>query len=162
MQNNCIRQPLHQPQYQYPDVFFLYFCDSEKFVTVNKLAARWLTGLGHRVMDLSDEMLQEELIAGPETWIVDKLEDPSIKVVLVNSDLANKNMSTECKGGLQDNMHTLRLFSLRHIQQRLATNYRRLAVIQYRQDLRTLPSLVPHTRYILPNHMSELQAWLTR
>ena len=166
-------QPVPQPQY--PDVFFLYFCDSVEFVTVNKLVVRWLTGLGHRVIDLSDEMLQEELISAPETWIVDKLEEPSTKVVLVTSDMANNNLNghseselpgsdPQSQGGHKDNMNTLRLFSLRHIHQRLATNYRRLAVIQYRQDApgmaRSVPSLVPHTRHTLPDHLPELQAWL--
>ena len=156
-------QPVPSPQY--PDVFFLYFCDSEEFVTVNKLVVRWLTGLGHRVIDLSDEMLQEELISAPETWIVDKLEEPSTKVVLVTSDLANTSLNTHSESeGLKDNMNTLRLFSLRHIHQRLATNYRRLAVIQYTQDApgvaRSVPSLVPHTRHTLPDHLPELQAWL--
>ena len=159
------------PPAQHPDVFFLYFCDSEEFVTVNKLVVRWLTGLGHRVIDLSDEMLQEELISTPETWIVDKLEEPSTKVVLVTSDLANNNLNISSESEIpgeteshRDNMNTLRLFSLRHIHQRLATNYRRLAVIQYRQDApgvaRSVPSLVPHTRHTLPDHLPELQAWL--
>lgn len=156
-------QPVPSPQY--PDVFFLYFCDSEEFVTVNKLVVRWLTGLGHRVIDLSDEMLQEELISAPETWIVDKLEEPSTKVVLVTSDLATNNLNTHSESEAhKDNMNTLRLFSLRHIHQRLATNYRRLAVIQYTQDApgaaRSVPSLVPHTRHTLPDHLPELQAWL--
>ena len=151
---------------QHPDVFFLYFCDSKELVTVNKLVVRWLTDLGHRVIDLSDEMLQEELISTPETWISDKLEDPNTKVVLVNSDMANQCISldaeqdiTQCD--MKDNMDALRVFSLRHIHQRLATNYRRLAVIQYRADqVRSLLSLVPHTRHILPDHLPELQAWL--
>ena len=159
-------QPI--PSSQYPEVFFLYFCDSEEFVTVNKLVVRWLTGLGHRVIDLSDDMLQEELISSPETWIVDKLEDQNIKVVLVNSELANEylklsnednSQDTECLN--KDNMNSLRLFSLNHIHQRLATNYRRLAVIQYRKDQPlAVASLVPHTRHILPDHLPELQAWL--
>jgi len=171
----CRRQPLTfdktvtdrllapVPAPQYPDVFFLYFSDSSEFITVNKLVVRWLTGLGHRVIDLSDEVLQEELISQPETWIVDKLEDPSTKVVLVTSDIANKSLEnqTDTDSNHKDNMEALRLYSLHHIHQRLATNYRRLAVIQYRHDqAHSLLSLVPHTRHILPDHLPELQAWL--
>jgi len=150
----------------YPDVFFLYFCDSSEFVTVNKLVVRWISGLGHRVIDLSDEMLQEELISSPETWISDRLEDPNTKVVLVNSDSPNECLSVDVEENsvpcdMKDNMDALRVFSLRHIHQRLATNYRRLAIIQYRQDqAKSLVSLVPHTRHILPDHLPELQAWL--
>ena len=147
----------------YPDVFFLYFCDSSEFVTVNKLVVRWISGLGHRVIDLSDEMLQEELISSPETWISDRLEDPNTKVVLVNSDSPNECLSVDVEENsvpcdMKDNMDALRVFSLRHIHQRLATNYRRLAIIQYRQkQAKSLVSLVPHTRHILPDHLPELQ-----
>ena len=148
-----------------PDVFFLYFSDSAEFVTVNKLVVRWLTGLGHRVIDLSDELLQEELISTPETWIVDKLEDPATKVVLVSSDLADECLAssaavTSAVPGQREAVDLLRVFSLRHIHQRLATNYRRLAVLQYRRGEAAGPSLVPHTRHLLPDHLPELQAWL--
>jgi len=56
----------------------------------------------------------------------------------------------------------MRTFSLRHITARMATNYRRLAVIQYRLDRSSLSllGLVPHTRHLLPDHLPELQAWL--
>ena len=102
----------------------------------------------------------------PETWIADKLEDPNTKVVLVNSEMANESLKTYSESENitnipKDSMDALRVFSLRHIHQRLATNYRRLAVIQYRQDqVLSLLSLVPHTRHILPDHLPELQAWL--
>ena len=150
------------PAPQFPDVFFLYFTDSEEFIAVNKLVARWLNDLGHRVIDLADDIIQEELIGSPETWITNKLEDPNIKVVIVNSDLANHCLaSTENLLGHTDNMTPLRVFSLRHVHQRLATNYRRLAIIQYRLDASScLPQLVPHTRHLLPDHLAELQAWL--
>ena len=162
--NDRLLAPVAPPQY--PDVFFLYFCDSSEFVSVNKLVGQWLNGLGHRVFDVSDELLQEELVIQPETWIADKLEDPNTKVVLVNSDMANECLKTYSESENitnipKDSMDALRLFSLRHIHQRLATNYRRLAVIQYRQDqVLSLLSLVPHTRHILPDHLPELQAWL--
>lgn len=152
---------LSPPAPQYPDVFFLYFCDSEEFITVNKLVVRWLNGLGHRVMDLSDDLLQEELVSSPETWITEKLEDPNTKVVIVNSDLANNCLKNSDEIIQKDDMNDLRIFSLKHIHMRLATNYRRLAVIQYRLDKSSsLLSLVPHTRHLLPDHLPELQAWL--
>ena len=152
------------PAPQYPDVFFLYFTDSKEFLAVNRLVVRWLNDLGHRVIDLSDEVIQEELISSPESWITDKLEDPNTKVVVVNSNLANHSLAytqTEPLGVETDNVSPLRVFSLRHIQQRLATNYRRLAIVQYRlAEAACLPCLVPHTRHLLPDHLAELQAWL--
>jgi len=152
---------LSPPTPQYPDVFFLYFCDSEEFINVNKLVVRWLNGLGHRVLDLTDEVLQEELISNPETWITEKLENPNTKVVVVNSDLANCCIKSTEEFIQKDEMNALRIFSLKHIHMRLATNYRRLAVIQYRLDQSSsLLSLVPHTRHLLPDHLPELQAWL--
>jgi len=152
---------LAPPAPQYPDVFFLYFCDSEEFIAVNKLVVRWLNGLGHRVMDLSDDLLQEELVSSPESWITEKLEDPNTKVVIVDSDLANTCIKTSEECVQKEDMNALRIFSLKHIHMRLATNYRRLAVIQYRLDKSSsLLSLVPHTRHLLPDHLPELQAWL--
>jgi len=152
---------LSPPAPQYPDVFFLYFCDSEEFIAVNKLVVRWLNGLGHRVLDLSDDLLQEELVSSPESWITEKLEDPNTKVVIVNSDLANSCIKDSEEFIQKDDMNALRIFSLKHIHMRLATNYRRLAVIQYRLDKSSsLLSLVPHTRHLLPDHLPELQAWL--
>ena len=151
-------QPFPSPQY--PPVFFLYFTDSQEFVAVNKLVGRWLTDLGHRVIDLEDEMIQEDLMASPETWITEKLEDPNTKVVVVNSDLANACLEPR-ESLSRNNMTPLRVFCLTQIQQRLATNYRRLAILQYRQEVTScLPSLVPHTRHFLPDHLAELQAWL--
>jgi len=61
---------------------------------------------------------------------------------------------------LKDDVTGLRVFSLRHILSQLGTNYRRLAVVQYRHTSHSLPGLVPHTRHILPDHLPELQAWL--
>jgi len=152
---------LTPPAPQYPDVFFLYFCDSEEFVTVNKLVVRWLNGLGHRVFDLSDDLLQEELVTSPETWITDKLEDSNTKVVVVTSDLASSCLRNSEENLPKHDMNELRMFALRHIHMRLAMNYRRLAVIQYRLDKSySLLSLVPHTRHLLPDHLPELQAWL--
>ena len=107
-------------------------------------------------------MVQEDLMASPETWITEKLEDPNTKVVVVNSDLANACLEPrETESLSRNNMTPLRVFCLRQIQQRLATNYRRLAILQYRQEVTScLPSLVPHTRHVLPDHLAELQAWL--
>ena len=152
----------HFPLPQYPPVFFLYFTDSQEFVAVNKLVVRWLTDLGHRVIDLEDEMIQEDLMSSPELWITEKLEDPNTKVVVVNSDLANSCLEMAQTESLsKNNMNPMRVFSLRQIQQRLATNYRRLAILQYRQEVSPcLASLVPHTRHFLPDHLVELQAWL--
>lgn len=146
---------------QSPPVFFLYFCDSEEFVNVNKLVVRWLKGLGHAVVDLSDENIQEELANSPELWLTEKLEDPNSKIVVVNSDLANSYLTAESDCVSMSDMNALRLFSLKYIHMRLATNYRRLAIIQYRLDQAScLLSLVPHTRHLLPDHLPELQAWL--
>ena len=46
---------------QHPDVFCLYWGDNADFIEVNRLVGRWLNGLGHKVLDLADELLQEEL-----------------------------------------------------------------------------------------------------
>ena len=128
---------------------------------VNRLVVRWLTGHGHRVIDLSDECLQEELVSSPESWISDKLEDSNTKIILVESENVNEclksNPELEIKGGIDD----LRVLSLKHIQSRLACNYRRLSVVQYKVGLQgPVSSLVPHTRYVLPAHLAELHAWL--
>ena len=156
---------LHQfPAPQCPNVFFLYFTDSDEFLAVNRLVVRWLNDLGHRVIDLADDVIQEELISSPESWITDKLEDPNTKVVVVNSRLANDCLASsesDVRGLNRDNMTALRVFSLKHIQARLATNYRRLAIIQYKLTVSScLSCLVPHTRHLLPDHLPELQAWL--
>jgi len=150
----------HSPP-QSPDVFFLYFSDSEEFVAVNRLVAQWLAGLGHRVHDLGDELLQEELVTSPESWIMEKLEDNNTKVVVVDSQLANNSLRLNNGSVLKDDMTGLRVFSLRQIHSQLGTNYRRVAVIKYRPDrTHSLAGLVPHTRHLLPDHLPELQAWL--
>lgn len=153
---------LPPPSPLHPDIFFLYWGDSSDFIEVNRLVVRWLVGLGHRVLDLSDEGLQEELVSSPELWITDKLEDPNTKVIVVESETVN-----EClRGGeaalpIKSGIDELRVLSLRQIEARLSCNYRRLSVVQYRSSLRgPVSSLVPHTRYILPEHLAELQAWL--
>ena len=81
---------LPPPSPLHPDIFFLYWGDSSDFIEVNRLVVRWLVGLGHRVLDLSDEGLQEELVSSPELWITDKLEDPNTKVIVVESETVNE------------------------------------------------------------------------
>lgn len=152
---------LPPPSPLHPDIFFLYWGDSSDFIEVNRLVVRWLVGLGHRVFDLSDEGLQEELISSPELWITDKLEDQNTKVVVVESETVNEclklDSDIEIKGGIDE----LRVLSLRQISARLSCNYRRLSVVQYKVGLGgPVSGLVPHTRYILPEHLAELQAWL--
>lgn len=151
---------LAHPPPQSPDVFFLYFHESDEFIAVNRLVSRWLTGLGHVVHDLGDPALQEELVSSPEAWIMDKLEDGKTKVVVVDSSLANQSLSLNSGEVLKDDVSGLRVFSLRQILTQLGTNYRRLAVVQYRHTSHSLPGLVPHTRHLLPDHLPELQAWL--
>lgn len=152
---------LPPPSPLHPDIFFLYWGNSHDFLEVNRLVVRWLTGLGHRVIDLSDEVLQEELISSPESWITERLEDVNTKVIVVESETVNeclKNSSAlETKGGIDD----LKVLSLKYIQARLSCNYRRLSVVQYKVGLQgPVSTLVPHTRYMLPEHLAELQAWL--
>lgn len=144
-----------------PPVLFLYFTDSEEFVAVNRLVGRWLAGLGHTVMDLGDPEVQEELVATPEAWILAKLEDVQTKVVVVDSELANKSVTLAGEAVVRDDMGGLRVFALRQILAQLGANYHRVAVIKYRHDGGiSLPGLVPHTRHLLPDHLPELQAWL--
>jgi hypothetical protein len=147
---------------QHPDVFFLYWADSPDFVEVNRLVGRWLTGLGHKVLDLADELVQEELAAAPEAWLTDRLAEPSVKVIVVESELANECLRLDGGGGdtvmmdsshsvgggrsthrhrnhhhhtqppVKDSIDELRAYSLRYIHAQLAANYRRLCVVQYR------------------------------
>ena len=175
---------------QHPDVFFLYWGDNADFIEVNRLVGRWLNGLGHKVLDLADELLQEELAACPEAWLADRLAEPSVKVIVVESELANECLRLdaggmtviESDGGgsgnhhhnhhqtvvVKDSIDELRAYSLRYIHAQLATNYRRLCVVQYRPpDAGSgggghppRASLVPPTRHTLPEHLAELQAWL--
>ena len=152
---------LPPPSPLHPDLFFLYWGDSADFMEVNRLVVRWLTGLGHRVIDLEDELLQEELVSSPESWLVEKLEDNNTKVIVVESEIVNEclknNPDIEIKGGIDH----LKVLSLKHIEARLSSNYRRLSVVQYKSGLGgPVSSLVPHTRYTLPDHLAELQAWL--
>jgi len=152
---------LPPPSPLHPDLFFLYWGDSTDFLEVNRLVVRWLTGLGHRVIDLSDQLLQEELVSSPESWLVEKLEDNNTKVIVVESETVNEclknNPDIEIKGGIDQ----LKVLSLKHIEARLSSNYRRLSVVQYKGGLGgPVSSLVPHTRYTLPDHLAELQAWL--
>lgn len=83
---------------QHPDIFFLYWGDSADFVDVNRLVGRWLTGLGHKVLDLNDELLQEELASCPEIWLQDRLADSSVKVIVVESELANECLRLDVAG----------------------------------------------------------------
>ena len=149
---------LPPPSPLHPDLFFLYWGDSTDFLEVNRLVVRWLTGLGHRVIDLSDQLLQEELVSSPESWLVEKLEDNNTKVIVVESETVNEclknNPDIEIKGGIDQ----LKVLSLKHIEARLSSNYRRLSVVQYKGGLGgPVSSLVPHTRYTLPDHLAELQ-----
>jgi hypothetical protein len=64
---------------QHPDVFFLYWGDNPDFVEVNRLVGRWLAGIGHKVVDLEEELVQEELASCPETWLADRLADTTLK-----------------------------------------------------------------------------------
>jgi len=145
----------------HPDIFFLYWNESKDFIEVNRLVVRWLTGIGHRVIDLSDELLQEELMSNPESWITENLEDGKVKVIVVESETVNECLKTECEAELSSGVDHLKVLSLKHIQARLSRNYQRLSVVQYKVGLSgPVSSLVPHTRYTLPAHLAELQAWL--
>ncbi len=73
-------------------------------------------------------------MAAPELWVLDKLENPNVKVIVVESETVAKCLqatpdATVCTrtAGIDG----LRLISLRHIQARLPANYQRLSVIQY-------------------------------
>ena len=247
-EESALQRHLLQTTPLHPDIFFLYWEESPDFAEINRLVVRWLVGLGHRVLDLADEVLQEEIMAAPECWVLDKLENPNVKVIVVESETVAKCLqatpdATVCTrtAGIDG----LRLISLRHIQARLAANYQRLSVIQYACSSRAsrrpqlnrhcvsggdfaadsvsddsgvvaqihdtnnpavvtttatisasddsqqqqhvevavisgsrstlssffgggggngysslVPTLVPHTRYSLPEHLAELQAWL--
>lgn len=160
------------PSHQCPDILFLYFEDCTELVAVNSLLGQWMVGLGHKVIDLADSQTQEEMAGSPEVWLTDRIEDPDVKVVVVKSKAAD--LCLEAEGGdgggslamsrldrPRDAMDPLRVFSLRHIQARLAGNYRRLAVLQcWEGSEGPILQLVPHTRYVLPAHLPELQAWL--
>jgi hypothetical protein len=177
---------LGPPSPHHPDVFFLYWGDNPDFVEVNRLVGRWLTGLGHKVLDLNDDLVQEELAYCPEAWLADRLADSDIKVIVVESELANECLRLDAgappatnhtvkdggggggrRGGenhvvVKDSVDELRAYSLRYVQAQLASNYRRLCVVQYRASGLGGPlgGLVPHTRHTLPEHLAELQAWL--
>jgi hypothetical protein len=200
-EESALQKHLLQTTPLHPDIFFLYWEESTDFGEINRLVVRWLAGLGHRVLDLADEVLQEEMMASPEVWVLEKLENPNVKVIVVESETVagclkadpDATVCTRTAG-----IDGLRLISLRHIQARLASNYQRLSVIQYASGPRSrpvlsfphhdedsgvsalmikdtnevavisgtspsvgmVPTLVPHTRYSLPEHLAELQAWL--
>ena len=108
-------------------------------------------------------------MASPECWVLEKLENPNIKVIVVESETVAGCLKAEPDATVctrTAGIDGLRLISLRHIQARLASNYQRLSVVQYASGPRRaegtgqVPTLVPHTRYSLPEHLAELQAWL--
>ena len=196
-EESALQKHLLQTTPLHPDIFFLYWDESPDFGEINRLVVRWLVGLGHKVFDLADEMLQEEMTASPECWVLEKLENPNIKVIVVESETVAGCLKAEPDASVctrSAGIDGLRLISLRHIQARLASNYQRLSVLQYAAGPRhrpvlsihhgddqvevglidpeviisglesaptgLVPTLVPHTRYSLPEHLAELQAWL--
>merc|ERR1719402_183363 len=48
-----------------PDVFFLHFPDTEEMGLVNRLLDQWMVGMGHRVVDLADDTVQEVMAREP-------------------------------------------------------------------------------------------------
>ena len=85
-EESALQKHLLQTTPLHPDIFFLYWDESPDFGEINRLVVRWLVGLGHKVFDLADEMLQEEMTASPECWVLEKLENPNIKVIVVESE----------------------------------------------------------------------------
>ena len=77
-------------------------------------------------------LLQEELVSSPESWLVEKLEDNNTKVIVVESETVNEclknNPDIEIKGGIDQ----LKVLSLKHIEARLSSNYRRRSVVRHR------------------------------
>lgn len=168
-EESALQRHLLQTTPLHPDIFFLYWEESPDFGEINRLVVRWLVGLGHKVLDLTDDFLQEEIMSSPECWVLEKLEDPNVKVIVVESETVSKCLQADPDATISTRtagIDGLRLVSLRHIQARLASNYQRLGVVQYASGPRRssvlglVPTLVPHTRYSLPEHLAELQAWL--
>jgi hypothetical protein len=136
------------------DIFFLRLSNINKFHIINKQVISWLSSLGHQVINPEDPDVQEQVAVNPEDWFFHILDNPETKIVVVESEVRVE----------RDSLDSFKLFCLSQITARLAHNYNRLAVIQYQQlqPARLLPSLVPHTRLVLPLHCRELRGWLAK
>ena len=145
-------QPLQRDIRMKSDIFFLCLSSNNKFHLLNEQVISWLSILGHKVIQLEDPVVQEQVTVNPEDWFFNILDNPGTKIIVVESEPI-----VSC-----DSLDSFKLFCLSQITARLAHNYNRLAVIQYQQiePARLLPSLVPHTRLVLPLHCQELRSWL--
>ena len=67
----------------------------------------------------------------PQAWILAKLEDVQTKVVVVDSELANKSVTLGGEAVVRDDLGGLRVFALRQILAQLGANYHRVSTPQW-------------------------------
>ena len=89
----------HICRLRHQEIVLVYFPDTEKFKTLNRLFKDWLQSLNilnvNHVTDIYDEKYtdgSDNVLKNPEAWVSGLLSDPERRVVLVTSRLAYETL----------------------------------------------------------------------
>lgn len=156
-------------------IFLLFFNESRLFMDLNLKLVQWLEAVGVKVIHFDDETLSEEICENQESFVLDKIQDPNTRIIVVNTQTAvnalkSSNTSQTSMDSptmplttVEDNFYELRLLALRQVHSQFAGNYRKVLVINYSGEKPTSDDIenITHQRQcVLPSHFVEVTQWL--
>lgn len=147
-------------------ILFLYFVESDDFHDLNVQFSEWLKAVGCTIEDLNSE----EVLNNADLWMDQRLNDPRMRIVLVNSPVAadvldaTVEISDESQPLLkQDPLFDLRKNLVKNIHSRFCGRYDKLCVVTYDvlpPTSNNLINLTPQVEHSLPNGLEMIRAWL--
>ncbi|XP_023321560.1 uncharacterized protein LOC111696239 [Eurytemora carolleeae] len=133
-------------------IALLYISENQEEQQTMEDLRNHLSGIGHKVLDLYSEIIQEEACYNPESWLLETIHSPETKiVVLENYALARGLLKAETAPGA-GGIGPLTVFAVEQVLAGYSDNYRKVGVVKMGElKNSTATGLVLHTQFLFQN-----------